>query len=669
MNNDYHLSNSDFVNMKKDINLDQGKFKNLSQKERKILKVAIESFNSGEQPVIPKTLATKLSSPSTYKKNIWSSVGKALDKVFSKNYIDSNELSNSLNALRLDDSDNQSGGLHVSLHLDDSDGESGLHVLPEADELEKEAKIYEDKADEMDIEVEKLKEEVSRLEAKLENPVEETEVQAVKVEELAVNAVQNEKPHTVFEANRAMWKMLGNAKPVEGKEEIVIAGQVLGDGRGDWAAMRNMYKILAKKFPDRPIRIIACSTEKWRDKLDVSGIQHLDLVYYGKAIYSRTEVPLKAFPEEAEILKKAEDAAVMVTAGVNINSVFESIREDLQEKSIKMDENDLNYVGNEIGNTVLQAGLNVDDNRMGIFAKSFKNEYKWSDLSNNLSSVFFSSSTPSENEIESYRSSHECFFGYTNGSESRHLFIQDAVVFAGRHSPGKQVDICIPGFFGGRIPDLENDDLKDDFEELEELGVGKVHLIFYEGGERKEMTVVLKENSDEKEWKEIRIIDPGTISNRDFKIMTNISAPIVACTGDNSLAQAISYGKIPSYERRFREKWIGLVKKIEEVQGKDSVLYRYCTMAGVNNNGKRDFSIVEAEGLAEEAKQFGEYIRNEANLKPLFKGVVNEKLIRQKDPDFAKKQDELRQKYLDNAITREELETQFTALLKEKGLL
>ena len=34
-------------------------------------------------------------------------------------------------------------------------------------------------------------------------------------------------------------------------------------------------------------------------------------------------------------------------------------------------------------------------------------------------------------------------------------------------------------------------------------------------------------------------------------------------------------------------------------------------------------------------------------IKPVLKGVVNEKLLRQKDKDFAKKEDGVRQNYLD----------------------
>lgn len=201
-------------------------------------------------------------------------------------------------------------------------------------------------------------------------------------------------------------------------------------------------------------------------------------------------------------------------------------------------------------------------------------------------------------------------------------------------------------------------------------------MIWFEGSEQKERTLVLENHIHEGPVKEIRVIDSGTISNRDFKIMTNISGPIVACTRDNSLAQAISYGKIPCYEARFRVKYEGFLRKIEDVLGDDSALYRYCSgLEGYQDILlRRDLSRVEVDGLAEEAKQFGEYIRNEANLKPILNGVVNEKLLRQQDPDFAEKQDRLVERYLlnqylTNSLSQDEFKAEFKALLREKGLL
>lgn len=289
-----------------------------------------------------------------------------------------------------------------------------------------------------------------------------------------------------------MWKILGNAKAVKGTGEIVIAGQVLADGKGDWAAMRNMLKTLSKKFPDRPIRIIASSAKNWDGKLDTSDIKEgqLDLVYFGNNSMGGTKVPLSAFPAESEILKKAQDAAVLITGGVSINEVFKSVHDDLQEKSIKMWEHDFQTtVGlndNELGNTALQAGLDVLDNRMGVFANSYKKEHKWSDISNpNLLSSLFDSEKPDENAIAAYQASQECFFGYTNEDIAKQMFIEDAVMFTQAHSPNKMLDICMPGICKYGIDE-------NFFKSINAVGcnIGKVHLVWFEESEKKEKTLV-----------------------------------------------------------------------------------------------------------------------------------------------------------------------------------
>ena len=159
------------------------------------------------------------------------------------------------------------------------------------------------------------------------------------------------------------------------------------------------------------------------------------------------------------------------------------------------------------------------------------------------------------------------------------------------------------------------------------------------------------------------------MSAQDFKIMTSISAPLVGCTGDNSLAQALSSGKIPCYESRFSTKVLGLLLRIEENFGEESDLYKYCDEV---MNGSPEYRSSSDAGLTEllsQAKQLGQFMREEAAFQPVLRSVVNEKLLRKKDQDFANREDQLRQAYLDNKISMEELKDRFTVLLREKGLL
>jgi hypothetical protein len=78
-------------------------------------------------------------------------------------------------------------------------------------------------------------------------------------------------------------EIYSNCNPIGGNEEIIVAGCVLNDGKGDWFAMKNMYKKLQKDFPEKTIRLIATSAEKHRDKLDCSGLKNVHL-YFGDEV-------------------------------------------------------------------------------------------------------------------------------------------------------------------------------------------------------------------------------------------------------------------------------------------------------------------------------------------------------------------------------------------------
>ncbi len=145
MNRDYHLSKLDMIYIKSELNdKGVGRLKHLSQKERKVLKVAVENFSEGKEAVIPAKIAKKLIAPLKYEKNVFRSFGKAIQKAFKRNYVDSNALSDSFKALN-------------------------LSVLDQAEKLESKAKKYEERATTIDQEVERLEAEIRRLEAEIEN--------------------------------------------------------------------------------------------------------------------------------------------------------------------------------------------------------------------------------------------------------------------------------------------------------------------------------------------------------------------------------------------------------------------------------------------------------------------------------------------------------------------
>lgn len=175
--NDYHLSKNDFIRLRNEIdNQDLSKIKSLSQKERKTLQVAIENFQSGKDAVIPRKIANKLTEPSTHEKSILKSIGKAIDKFFSKKYIDSSQLSQTVKDLPLSDHDSEFKFEDIDFTLESfkADIENYEKSEPEdfgtaLEKLKKDIEILHGKSSENESELEDFDIALKRLKEEIEN--------------------------------------------------------------------------------------------------------------------------------------------------------------------------------------------------------------------------------------------------------------------------------------------------------------------------------------------------------------------------------------------------------------------------------------------------------------------------------------------------------------------
>jgi hypothetical protein len=597
----------------------EGGLGHLSQEEKKVLDFAIDAFHAGDikNAVIPEAIAKKIN----YFKDPASE--KTTDDLFSKT-------------------------IHQEKKTESQSPQSASNEAAEREE-----NALNEILDKVNIENTK---DVTR--------VEQTEADPAKRKDIA---------------DRITWEIMGKCSPVEGKEEIVIIGQVLGDGKGDWAAMRNQQKALQKMFPGRPVRIIANSAACWKGSLDISKkeLEPTNLVFYGGAAVGGIHVPLEEFPVEDNVEEKVKQAGVVIESVISMGSTFsKDVVDQVKENSFKIFEHDSRTSSGKashFSSTVLQMGLDPSKDlstgdRQGIFISSRKKEYQWQDMSNTkLKSVLFEDNNPTQEQVDNYLSKHMCFFSYTSSpNQSCIPFVQDAFDFVKAHSKEKLTDICIPNLVGTReISDDLINDIKHIFMINDMPGVGSVKIIWYDGNQKKEHIILVGEGDNEGKGEELRLIDPGGFSAQDFKRMISLSAPIVGCTGDNSLAQTLSAGKVPSYEWRTQAKAAGLLSRIELHFGTESALYKYCNDAAF----RLSTGSAALDGLAEQAEEFGEIIRKECSFKPILKGVVNERLLRQKDKDFAAKEDEIRQAYFDATISLEQFKTQLTNLLSTKGML
>ncbi|HEV8052453.1 MAG TPA: hypothetical protein VGP47_08160 [Parachlamydiaceae bacterium] len=456
-----------------------------------------------------------------------------------------------------------------------------------------------------------------------------------------------------------LWNLFEHCIPVPGNKEIIISGNVYADGKGDWFAMLNMCNLIQKQFPDRQVSLIAGSSEIHRDQLHAPKVKDVSVVYK-----DGSDFPIDLFPASANILKKIRNAELIIMGPIFINTFKRLHDENITKKSIKFYENDIMTSSKSMG---------LGKTSMGIFTQPLK-DYSWEDIKNQrLNTLLFGNSSPSLEEIDKYLADHNFFLCYMGGIEALN-FIVDSAIFSQVNGPDKSIDILYRS--KESLAKIDQEYLQ---RQLKKYGIKTVEIISFQEGQR----VDSKINIDGGD-KVMRIFDIGLLTGKEFKILTRISAPLVGCTGDNSIALALSYGKIPCYEMfTHKQKFTkNLVKLIKENFGEESALFqyvfssafanRYPTFKGSLeklNEKKRDRQspLMNSE-LAEQAKELGSIIRNHFSIKPALKGRVNERLLYLSDPDYAKKIDSLRQKYCDLTITLAEFEEQVSLELQKRNL-
>ena len=105
VNNSYNLDRDSLITVRSNISNQQiGGLKELTQAQRRILKLAVLILNNeGSGLTISKETGLKIIEPSNYEKSLCATINKSVHKIFNKDYIDFNELSDLVNGMELDD--------------------------------------------------------------------------------------------------------------------------------------------------------------------------------------------------------------------------------------------------------------------------------------------------------------------------------------------------------------------------------------------------------------------------------------------------------------------------------------------------------------------------------------------------------------------------------------
>ncbi|MBS4168903.1 hypothetical protein [Parachlamydia sp. AcF125] len=298
----------------------------------------------------------------------------------------------------------------------------------------------------------------------------------------------------------------------------------------------------------------------------------------------------------------------------------------------------------------------------GIFTLSDK-AFKWEMLENKiLKSFLFGSEHPSPEAIEAYLSQHHLFFCYMTSLNQAVHFIFDAAAFAKLQPQLKLLDICFP-CKGNLAPLLSK--LKGERAQLIKHNIACVKVIVYEENGLKESSLSVLDKG-----LVLRIIDVGPLSPKDFKILVQLSAPLVGCTGDNSLAAALSYGKIPFYEKSPHKVSLAanLLKLVEEKLGLDSELHQYLSAKLYTSNAFAQLFPFSPK-IVQEAKTLGAYIRENYSFNAVIQGLANYQLYRLQHPHFAASIDRIQIQFIQGEITLTEAKKQIEVeLLKTEAI-
>lgn len=442
--------------------------------------------------------------------------------------------------------------------------------------------------------------------------------------------------------------------PAAGDKEIVVSGYVLSDGKGDYFHQLSTVKALHKKFPDRTIRLISVSDARHKGKLPSAKNCIQSLIFTEKEYGFQPIISPSLFQED--IVQLANNSDLFISASLGIFGLFNSISQKTKT-GIAIHEYDhtSNIYHQCDRNMQMGFGLIAD----GIFTKSKKTNLSWQTLYNTkLKDILFCSVEPSLEQIQSYLSSHQIFFCYMTHANIVTRYIKLAVAFSEQNGHAKTLDICYPS--KTEIKQLSDLFSPKDLFELKDKGIGSVELISYRDDQKKQEVIRLAEQG-----KELRIIDVGTLLPKDVKTISLLSAPLIGCTGDNSLALALSYGKIPYYEvLEFKKRFFhNLLQVTKEKLGNNSLLFQFLEQT---SEPMPNLNLVKSPGLIAEAENFGLFIQENYSFNKYFSGIVNNHLYCKQYPGFAEKQEELRQKFIKNEINRKELNQKVEDLFSKK---
>lgn len=450
------------------------------------------------------------------------------------------------------------------------------------------------------------------------------------------------------------WKLMDECMAIPGKEGIVLSSYILADGLGDWAHLQKEASILSKKFPERKITVIAIAAEKHRGKIHPKDLDNVSyhVEHYGNSCYTSPSIQKSPFADTDYIIQTIKEASVWLAGPVPIKKIFDDLDKEVKTKGFAIHEYGTMLEKTDHFYKTIQLG--VGSKEIGIYTHSAKSDYQWDKVENEvLRKELFTKSDVTSTEVDEYLSKNAPFMCYVSNDDSALRFIYRALFFGWFQCKKVNIDIIYPA--------------KTNLSELK-IGLKKIKDTFpvksiSVNGEIIEVA--------EKGAFNLRIINPGRLTKKDFKRVMYLSSPLVGCTGNASIGQALSYGKIPYYEQLDQTKQTkkNLCDITYNACGKNSPLVYLLEaeprLMMIDNEEREKLSHPQ---LIEDAKKLSDLIKNQYSINKCLSSIVNGHFFRQKSPEAAVTLDTIKNRFISREIDIESAKVEIFNEL-QKGIM
>ena len=323
-------------------------------------------------------------------------------------------------------------------------------------------------------------------------------------------------------AVKSLFSLYGQTViPTDAK--MTILSWVIPDGWGDYYASIEAARLIKSAFPTMEIRLIAMSDKelpavadwdvaRWDgSEKQIEWLSACDLILQMPTYYPQTDeikAQIQALPTQGQ--PKWE-----------LLGQYGSLESDLFHPGTRAHSMGLHFLERGILTRTVDPSLSVSE---------LQNEQ--------LSQWLFNQSAPGYEEIGQYRQTHRFFLAYFFSQPG--IFVYLHALLKSLENDPKDIDLCVPD--SAKILAYFEQRLAAKLDLIEKrYQVQKI--VFHIGTHAAVWNM-------EPEGKTLRIFCPEPISSSDFQRLIVFSEEFVACRGDQSLSEVISYNKCFFYDPR-----------------------------------------------------------------------------------------------------------------------